>query len=434
MLPQVVIQPVRIERQDVGLKQQRLEAAEEQRGAANRHGAEGVAVIAVLEADEARARRLIAMAPVLIRHLERNLDGGAAVVGIEDAPAAPRHRAEQQAGQFDGIWMCHPGEQHVVDPLRRVRERSHQRRMTMPDQDRPPRRDGVDDLASVGQFEKFSARTDAWQRLIAAKKRRVGMPNGAPVFFLPWWSTRSARAVRRTARAEQVLHFAELTVLPIGTSLQGRGGPFLRRLQGDHRHAAMLPDRFFRERIGCAEQDDGDGHDAFGMQRRHALQRATDGSQARRSNQHARPIERSKQRQLQFIVIERRKRPSKGLDKQCLLVVPSLRNRAGDNARCRDRGAFKPCRQGWRNRRTKSTHRRMHNCRRHEPGDARRIGVAGLDGLPVFPLRGKGLQPEQREGRLAGVGVGAEDDEVVHIEGGKAEPSASASSSRSFCS
>ena len=73
--------------------------------------------------------------------------------------------------------MRHPREQDVIDPLRRLGQRSHQRRMAMPVQDRPPRRDAVDDLAAVGQFQKFVVRPDARQRLIRVQQRRVRMPN-----------------------------------------------------------------------------------------------------------------------------------------------------------------------------------------------------------------------------------------------------------------
>ena len=116
VLLQMLVERFGIERHDVGLKQQRLEAAEEHRIAADRHGAERVAVVAVLEADEARALRLAAMAPVLVRHLERDLDGGAAVVGVEDAAAGPRRSVvEQQLRQLDGPRVRDAGEQDVVD-------------------------------------------------------------------------------------------------------------------------------------------------------------------------------------------------------------------------------------------------------------------------------------------------------------------------------
>ena len=65
------------------VEQQRLVGGVEDAARAGRHGADGVAVIAVLERDDARAR-LAAVAPVAERHLERDLDRGRAAVGKED--------------------------------------------------------------------------------------------------------------------------------------------------------------------------------------------------------------------------------------------------------------------------------------------------------------------------------------------------------------
>src|SRR5262249_56061460 len=77
--------------EDVGPKQERLEIAEKQGIAADCHGAEGVAVVSMLEADEIGSPRLAVMAPELVGHLEGDLDGGTAVVRIEDAPFVPGH-------------------------------------------------------------------------------------------------------------------------------------------------------------------------------------------------------------------------------------------------------------------------------------------------------------------------------------------------------
>src|SRR6516225_10615061 len=95
MLAQVLIEPRGIDGQDIGLEQERLEAAEEHGIAADRHGAERVAVIAVLEADETRPPRLAVVAPELVRHLEGDFDRGAAVVGVKNAAAFPAEGAKQ---------------------------------------------------------------------------------------------------------------------------------------------------------------------------------------------------------------------------------------------------------------------------------------------------------------------------------------------------
>src|SRR5437870_9932640 len=71
------------ERNDIRLEKEWLVVAEECRVAADGHGAERVAVVTAFEADEARPPRLAALAPVLVRHLQRDFDRRTAVVRIE---------------------------------------------------------------------------------------------------------------------------------------------------------------------------------------------------------------------------------------------------------------------------------------------------------------------------------------------------------------
>jgi hypothetical protein len=44
------------------------------------------------------------------------------------------------------------------------------------------------------------------------------------------------------------------------------------------------------------------------------------------------------------------------------------------------------------------------------------IRIARFDRLPIGVLLGKAREPKQRERRLAGVGVGAKDDEISHTD------------------
>ena len=70
---------------------------------------------------------------------------------------------------------------------RRLGQRLHQRRMAMPVQDRPPRRNRIDHAAAVGQVQEFVLSADAHQRLIGADKRRVRMPDAAAIFGNGEW-------------------------------------------------------------------------------------------------------------------------------------------------------------------------------------------------------------------------------------------------------
>src|SRR5438045_2437338 len=77
--------------------------------------------------------------------------------------------------------MRDTGEQDVIDLARRVGKRLHQRRMAMPVQDRPPRRDGVDHPPTVGELEEFVVSTNTWQRVIVTKQRCIRMPDRAAI-------------------------------------------------------------------------------------------------------------------------------------------------------------------------------------------------------------------------------------------------------------
>src|SRR3546814_6370885 len=66
------------------LEQQRRIDAAIQRDVAHRQRADGFAVVAVAQRDEARAPRLVAaVAEPVEGHLQRHLDAGRAVVGVE---------------------------------------------------------------------------------------------------------------------------------------------------------------------------------------------------------------------------------------------------------------------------------------------------------------------------------------------------------------
>ena len=83
----------------VGLEQQLAERRVEEVDPADRDRADRVAVVGVAQADELGALRLAAQLPVLVGHLHRDLGGGRAVVGVEDAlqpGRRDRHEARRQ--------------------------------------------------------------------------------------------------------------------------------------------------------------------------------------------------------------------------------------------------------------------------------------------------------------------------------------------------
>ena len=161
MLSECLIQLVRIDPNLQAAKEQRLEATEEERVATDAHRAERVAVVAAFEADEERALRFAAMAPELVRHLERDLDRRAAVVRIEGpATVWPRYRAEQVARQLDGIGMRRSREEDVIEATSGVANGLHDRGLTVAVEDGPPRGDAVDDAAAIGEVQELVFRGD----------------------------------------------------------------------------------------------------------------------------------------------------------------------------------------------------------------------------------------------------------------------------------
>ena len=82
------------------VEEQRAVERVEELDAADRDRAERVAVVAVAQADEARAPPLAALVVELVGHLERDLARGRAVVGEEDAAEALGREVDQALGQL----------------------------------------------------------------------------------------------------------------------------------------------------------------------------------------------------------------------------------------------------------------------------------------------------------------------------------------------
>ena len=85
-----------------GVEEQRAVERVEELDAADRDRAERVAVVAVAQADEARAPPLAALVVELVGHLQRDLARRRAVVGEEDAAQARRARGRP------GAWPARP--------------------------------------------------------------------------------------------------------------------------------------------------------------------------------------------------------------------------------------------------------------------------------------------------------------------------------------
>ncbi len=85
-----------------GVEQERAVGFVEEVDAPHGHRAQGVAVVALLELEEASFFPAPLMMPVLVGYFQGRLNCGGAVVGIEDLVEAVRGDFRQAAGQDDG--------------------------------------------------------------------------------------------------------------------------------------------------------------------------------------------------------------------------------------------------------------------------------------------------------------------------------------------
>ena len=154
---------------------------EEARAAADRHGAERVAVIAAVEGDEDAAFSLAAIGPILIGHLQGDLDRGGAVIRIEDAREIAGEHSGERARQVDGRAMREAGEHHMLECFRLAGERGIELRMRVSVSAGPPGGDEVEDLAALRVVERRVARAFDQDRLALGAVLRVGMPDIALV-------------------------------------------------------------------------------------------------------------------------------------------------------------------------------------------------------------------------------------------------------------
>ena len=154
---------------------------------ADAHGAAGVAVVRMPQADESLSRRLAPIHPELHRHLHGHFDGHGAGVAEERMVEAAGHEPRQAVRQPHGLGMVDAPEHHVRQPMGLVHNRCDQVWVAMAVADGPPRGQGVDDPLAGVQLEPRSLGGDHMQRLahrahlaIGPPERHVGEMLGCP--------------------------------------------------------------------------------------------------------------------------------------------------------------------------------------------------------------------------------------------------------------
>jgi len=131
-------------------EQQRRVRVPIERDIGDRQRTERLAVIAPGQRDEPCAFGLTAVAPVVERKLQRDLDRARSIVGIEHATQRAgrvrrtRRDRDERLGELDRGLVREPGQHDVVEPVELVLQRLDDARMPVPEQARPPRTDRVE--------------------------------------------------------------------------------------------------------------------------------------------------------------------------------------------------------------------------------------------------------------------------------------------------
>ncbi len=126
------------------VEQQRPVERVEQVDPADGHGADGVAVVAVLQADEAGAPPLAALVMPLIGHLQRDLVGRRSVVGVEDAAQPVGRQVDEPRGELDRRGMGEAEHRRVGDTVELIPHGLVDPRVPVAVDVAPQRRDAVE--------------------------------------------------------------------------------------------------------------------------------------------------------------------------------------------------------------------------------------------------------------------------------------------------
>src|SRR5262249_21732400 len=106
---------------------------------ADRHGANGIAMIRIVKSDEFTALWLARIPPVLKRQLERDFNGGRSVIRVEHPSQPGWQKLHETFSEVDCRSMRTPGEDDVFELSRLVGERLVEARMGVSMDVDPPR-------------------------------------------------------------------------------------------------------------------------------------------------------------------------------------------------------------------------------------------------------------------------------------------------------
>ena len=139
--------------------------------------------------------------PVLKRHLQGDLDGGGAVVGVEDVVEAGRRQFDEAAGQADGGDVGDAQQRAMGDGVELFADGGVDLGDAMAVDVAPQRRDAVEVLAAVEIDEEAAVRRGDDERRFGGVRlhRREGVPDVVAVPLFELFAGRHRFRVQRRA-------------------------------------------------------------------------------------------------------------------------------------------------------------------------------------------------------------------------------------------
>ncbi len=145
-------------------KAKRIESRGEWRIIAHRHRPKSIAVVGVFECDDPALPGLAAIPPILNREFERDFDGSRAIVREKNVPQRRRNDFSKTRCQLLGRLVRKSRKENMFQARGLFGDGGSNGGMRMPVQIRPPGRYGVEDLAAVLSFKKYSFTTANLER------------------------------------------------------------------------------------------------------------------------------------------------------------------------------------------------------------------------------------------------------------------------------
>ena len=169
-------------------------------GIADRHGGEGVAMIAAAEGQDLAAALLAPVHPELDRHLHGDLDADRAALGEEHPLQIARQQRRQPRSKPVGLLMGKPAEHYMRHGFELRPHSLGDMGMVVAMAGGPPACDAVDQFAPVGEPDARALRAGDRQWQGSCLHLRIGQPDMGPPGLEPVGVSHARRRHRSSCR------------------------------------------------------------------------------------------------------------------------------------------------------------------------------------------------------------------------------------------